>query len=226
MSLILNINTDSELAIVSLADNSEVLAFEENEIAKDHASFVHTAIKSLLLKTNLSLSAIEAVAVSGGPGSYTGIRVGMASAKGLCFALNVPLIMIGSLNLLAADQFLYDSNTNFLYAPVIDARRMEVYTTIIDRNENIFLEAQPMVLGSESFSKFLDNGKVLFMGNGIVKLQPLIIHKNAYFAQPVNLIDTMAILSANKFRNHQFNDLINSEPLYLKGLYVPDSKIK
>ncbi len=131
MGLILNIDTATETAQVSFAKDGKVLQSLTNELQKDHASFLQTAIQQLAKKNNLILTDVDGIAVTAGPGSYTGIRVGMASAKGLCYALNKPLIAINTLQVLtvAAQQELNNAS-EILFCPMIDARRMEVFTAI------------------------------------------------------------------------------------------------
>src|SRR3954463_8376101 len=134
MSFILNIDTSIESAAVCIAENGTELHTISNSTKKDHATFLHNAIKNIIEITSIGLQSLDAIAVANGPGSYTGLRVGMASAKGLCYALNKPLITLGTLNILTKG--VIDDKKKFigplLYCPLIDARRMEVYTALFD----------------------------------------------------------------------------------------------
>ena len=137
MSFILNIDTAVEAASVCLADDGKPLAIRSNPQTKDSAAWLHNAIKDVLGEKNLGLSQVHAIAISEGPGSYTGLRVGMATAKGICYALNIPLITVNTLQMMAAAAQGGDAN---LLCPMIDARRMEVFTAVFDQQLN---EIQP-----------------------------------------------------------------------------------
>ncbi|MBA2250622.1 MAG: tRNA (adenosine(37)-N6)-threonylcarbamoyltransferase complex dimerization subunit type 1 TsaB, partial [Chitinophagaceae bacterium] len=133
MALILNIDTCTENAIVSLANNDVIIGTMNNSNQKDHASFLHTAIKNLLDKSGILISQLNAIAVTAGPGSYTGIRVGMAAAKGLAYALQIPLISLNTLEVIAMCSIIQSENKDAFFCPMIDARRMEVFTAVYDQ---------------------------------------------------------------------------------------------
>ena len=162
MSLILNIDTAVQTSSICLSENDETLAVKINPSQKDSAAWLHVAIKELLHEKNLFLQQLEAIAVSEGPGSYTGLRVGMATAKGLCYALNKPLITINTLQMMA---FAAPKQHQGLLCPMIDARRMEVFTAIFDQNLNFILPPANLVLSETSFNDFLQKNKILFFGN-------------------------------------------------------------
>jgi len=217
MSLILNIDTATETARVSFAKDGKVLQSLSNELQKDHAAFLQRAIQQLTQSAALTLSDIDAVAVTAGPGSYTGIRVGMASAKGLCYALNKPLITINTLQFLtAAAKQQFGSGEEILFCPMIDARRMEVFTALYNTQLTAILPPCAMILGEGSFLTHLEKNKIAFFGSGAAKWKPLCKHSNASFTDVSNLPEAMAALSNTYFLQQQFADLAYSEPFYIK----------
>jgi tRNA threonylcarbamoyladenosine biosynthesis protein TsaB len=222
MSLILNIDTATEIAHVSIARDGVVLKDAINKDAKEHAAFVQPAIKSIMALAGIQLSEIDAIAVMAGPGSYTGLRVGMASAKGLCYALNKPLLAINTLESMAMGVILArDSSEKKLLCPMIDARRSEVFTAIYDHSLNLLLSPEALILEENSFAAFLDKQPVVFFGNGSEKWKALCKHPNAEF-QCVNIDSTsMAFLSFKKYSNKTslFTDPAYLEPLYIKEFY-------
>jgi tRNA threonylcarbamoyladenosine biosynthesis protein TsaB len=217
MGLILNIDTATETAQVSFAKDGKVLQSLTNELQKDHASFLQTAIEQLAKKNSIALADVDGIAVTAGPGSYTGIRVGMASAKGLCYALNKPLIAINTLQVLtvAAQQELNNA-PEILFCPMIDARRMEVFTAIYNNTLAEILPPCAIILEEKSFLSQLQNNKILFFGSGAAKWKTLCRHSNASFAVVSNLTDAMASLSNSFLLQQNFADLAYSHPIYLK----------
>ena len=218
MNFILNIDTGSENAHVSLARDGQVLHALSSESQKEHAAFLQTAIHDLTKATNISLKEINAVAVTAGPGSYTGLRVGMASAKGLCYALKIPFITISSLEVLtvSALQLYTEPHENILFCPMIDARRKEVFTAIYEHNLNLYLHPCAMILDEFSFEKELLNNKIIFFGSGSEKWKNICNHTNAIFKSVSILPQSLSKSSNNLFLKKKFTDLAYSEPFYLK----------
>jgi tRNA threonylcarbamoyladenosine biosynthesis protein TsaB len=222
MSLILNIDTASENAHVSLAENGNVLHALNNESQKEHASFLQTAIEQLTKLAGIHLRDIDAVAVTAGPGSYTGLRVGFASAKGLCYALKKPFITIGTLEVLAASalQFFSTDSEKILYCPMMDARRMEVFTAIYKHDLTIHLQPCALILDELSFEKELSKNKIIFFGSGSTKWKLICPDSyrdaNAAFETVAILPESMSRLSNSLFSEKKFTDLAYSEPMYLK----------
>jgi len=220
MSLILNIDTATETAHVSIAKDGSVLHSSQNESQKDHASFLQPAIQQLCKDAGIELKDIEAIAVTGGPGSYTGLRVGLASAKGLCYALSKPLIMLNTLEVLAASAFSVSTdepdNTATLFCPMIDARRMEVFTAIYDHQMAVRLSPCAMILDEHSFQDQLKNNNILFFGSGSTKWKAICGHPNASFRAVTIRPEAMSGLSFKSFSSRHFADPAYSEPLYLK----------
>ena len=220
MSLILNIDCAADKAFVSLALNASVIASADNPIQKDHAAFLHPAIKTILEESGKKFDALDAIAVNAGPGSYTGIRVGMATAKGLCMALNKPLIIINSLEILTRDAIInHDGDETHLYCPMIDARRMEVYTAIYNKAGIEVLAPTALVLDENFYRKYTTLHKLILFGSGAEKCRKLSIFQEALFIQNVNLPQAMANLSQEAFRRKTYADLIFSEPIYLKEFF-------
>jgi len=224
MSIILNIDTSTEIASVSIADNGVILASVLNAIQKEHASFLHNAVKDVFSSLSLNINNIDAIAVTNGPGSYTGLRVGMASAKGFCYALNKPLITVGTLNAMATAGLHAAKETavqSTLFCPMIDARRMEVYTAVFDSNMLEILPACAMVLDENSFKEMLSKNKMLFFGSGAIKWSSICTSENAGIINELEITTAINQLSYKKFINNDFTDLSYSEPLYVKEFFSP-----
>lgn len=220
MSLIVNIDTTSATALVNIAIDG-VVAFEElNKDQKDHAAFLHPAIQSLLKKAGAVLKDVDAVAVSHGPGSYTGIRVGVATAKGLCYALGKPLIILNELEILTHDA-VYNGKVNTdLYCPMIDARRMEVFTAVYDKNFHQELPPSALILNGDSFDRLLKDKKILFFGSGADKWKQLCIHENAFYSDIINRGLAFSTVSFKRFQQAVFESLAYSVPLYIKDFHT------
>lgn len=225
MSLILHIDTASENAHTSFAKNGVLIDYLINESQKDHAGFLQTAIRKLATKNALRLSDIDAVAVTSGPGSYTGLRVGMASAKGICYALKIPLITMSTLELLTLSVFdAIPQSSNPLYCPMIDARRMEVFTAIYDKSLNPVLAPGPLILQENSYEAELKNSPVLFFGSGSTKWEKLNKHVNARFESISILPEAMSKRAYFLFTKNKFTELAYSEPMYLKDFQIVTPK--
>jgi tRNA threonylcarbamoyladenosine biosynthesis protein TsaB len=218
MSVIINIDTATETASVSIASDGKILHVLQNESQKDHGAFVQTGIEQLLKTTAINFSAVDAIAVTAGPGSYTGLRVGMASAKGLSYALNKPLITLNTLELWAAAVIRQSAiqDDTVLFCTMIDARRKEVFTAVYNKELAAILPPVALVLDEHSFASLLDQHRIIFAGNGAFKWQAICKHPNALFAALTGVAEAMAHLSHISFLQHQFADLAYTEPFYLK----------
>ena len=223
MSLILQIDTALETAAISIAEDGELLGKRFNQEQKDHASFLQPAIQSLFADLKIDLKEIDAIAVAAGPGSYTGLRVGMASAKGFCFALSKPFITVGSLEILTYAAVREYSEDDILYCPMIDARRMEVYTALYDKDQNTLAEPAAMILEPSSFANWLLKNKICFFGSGSPKWKAISSDKNALFPPPGNNALALSKLAFQKFENQDFTDLAYAEPLYLKEFFATNA---
>jgi tRNA threonylcarbamoyladenosine biosynthesis protein TsaB len=170
---------------------------------------------------------LDAIAVSNGPGSYTGLRVGLATAKGICFALHIPLIILNTLEVMTVavlNSGLTDTPTNFLLCPLIDARRMEVFTALYDKNLNELLPQHAKIIDEKSFEKELAAGQVLFFGNGAEKCRSIITHPNAVFITAEHNAAAMIPLAEKKLQAKEFADPAYAEPFYIKEFHMVPSK--
>jgi len=220
MPLILHIDTASTVASVSLAKDGIIISVAENKLLNEHASFLQPSIKTMLLTAGLSMHDLDAVAVANGPGSYTGLRVGLASAKGLSYALNKPLITIGTLPLMAHAAAAAEKKEDILYAPMIDARRMEVFTAVYNAEGNEELAPVAKILDNDSYVAFLLRQKILFFGSGADKWSKICTNVNALFSTDYSIVQSFAELALKAYKLQQFAVLAYSEPLYLKEFYT------
>ena len=228
MKLILNIDTSCEVCSVSISSSDGVLGYRESTEKNSHSSQLAVITNQLLVELSVKKEQLSAIAVNKGPGSYTGLRIGAAFAKGLCFALNIPLIAIDSLLILSKEFLLTNPSAlvDFI-CPMIDAKRMEVYTALFDSTLNQILPTQPLILDNQSFSEYADK-KIAFVGNGSPKFKFLThnIFTNAYFFEKLYPnAKSMAYFSQSLFINKCFENLAYFEPNYLKD-FIPTTKPK
>jgi tRNA threonylcarbamoyladenosine biosynthesis protein TsaB len=219
MSYLLHINTALEKAFVGLSKNDVIIAQRENAVQKEHGSFLQPAIKDICNETGLSLADIAAVSVVNGPGSYTGLRVGLSAAKGVCFALDKPLICLSTLEWLAHPFYGYMTN---IICPLIDARRMEVFTAMYEpKTLNLMMAPHAMVIDENSFNNELDTQKIIFTGNGRNKLPAKIsTHPNSIFPSKETDLSNQVEMAYLLYIEKKFSDLAYTEPFYLKPFYT------
>jgi tRNA threonylcarbamoyladenosine biosynthesis protein TsaB len=218
MNYILHINTALETASVSLAINGAMILERRNDVQKEHASFLHLAIAEVIQEAGITLKNLDAVAVIHGPGSYTGLRVGLAAAKGICYGLSVPLITVNTLEWMAGACKNEEAD---LFCPMIDARRMEVFTALYNRSLEEISPPSSLILQPEIFFEELETNKIIFFGNGAQKFSTLLSHKNATFKTLDAGAYEFASISWKRYQNGLFADLAYSEPLYVKAFYTP-----
>jgi tRNA threonylcarbamoyladenosine biosynthesis protein TsaB len=218
VSLILNIDTAVQTASVCLAQNDISIGMKMNPSPKDSAAWLHVAISELLSETGFTLREVDAIAVTEGPGSYTGLRVGMATAKGLCYILERPLIGVNTL-LTMAYAALACGNEADLLCPMIDARRMEVFTAVFDRDLNTLLTPTNIILNELSFNELLQNRNTVFFGNGSAKFRDITTYEHASFADIEMTAEAMAPLSYRRLLERNFTNLAYSEPFYGKDFH-------
>ena len=218
--LIINIDTALDSAFVSLARAGKMLDFISSGEQKEHAVILHTGIKKLLQNQTIDISLVNAVAVTAGPGSYTGLRVGMAAAKGLCYALNIPLITIPTLELLTQNAFKLLPEAYDAYCPMIDARRLEVFTAMYAEDLTILSKPSALVLSPECFNEELERMRIVYFGNGAFKFQALTNHENAIFSSPMMIPETMCTISFDMFTKKTFSDIAFTTPLYIKEFHT------
>ncbi len=221
MHVILNIDTATEQGIVAVSEGSVVKAERTNSSQKDHAVWVHVAIEEVLKEAGYAMEDLSAIAVVGGPGSYTGVRVGMATAKGLSYVLNIPMIQLHTLVLMTGAVITTTtSGKEVLYCPMIDARRMEVFTALYDHSLNELLAPCAMILEKESFSEWAGRKPVIFFGNGSEKWKAL-AGTGAQFSSVPYSSETIAWFSNRAFEQSAFASTAYAEPVYLKEFYTP-----
>lgn len=223
MSIILNIETATKNCSVSLAKAGKILAIKElNDGNYSHGENLHVFIEEVVKEANHTFQDIDAVVVSKGPGSYTGLRIGVSSAKGLCFSLDKPLISVLTLEALANA---IDVENDAVIVPLLDARRMEVYSAIFDSSYSQIRETQAEIIDENSFADYLANSKVYFLGDGAEKCKGVITHKNAIFLDgyfPSS--KELAKLSFEKYKKSDIEDVAYFEPFYLKDFLVTQKK--
>jgi tRNA threonylcarbamoyladenosine biosynthesis protein TsaB len=224
MSYILNIETATTNCSVSLSKEGETFILKEDYgNGYSHAERLHVYIEEVLEQANLSLKDIDAIAISKGPGSYTGLRIGVSTAKGLCFAADKPLVSISTLEALSHQVKAEDG----IIVSMLDARRMEVYSAVFDANHKQIRDVQAEVLDETSFADYLANGKVYFIGNGVEKTKTLISHPNAIFIEgKLPSANEMSSLAFDKYKKDDIEDVAYFEPYYLKDFIAIKPKPK
>lgn len=229
MANILNIETSTTVCSVALGSDGQIVDHYENYDGQTHATLLSQFINDALNTAHRKELKLNAIAVSIGPGSYTGLRIGLSQAKGLAFGLDLPLIGVNTLQLLTVSamfQEFFDDDAFFV--PMIDARRMEVYTAVYNNALEAVIEPQAMILDNDSFSELLNGHRLVFMGNGSDKARDVITHPNAQFLAGVKPVAVdMLALSEKAFREKRFIDVAYSTPLYLKDFQatVPKKKV-
>ena len=218
---ILQINTAFSEASVAISRNGELLHELNNSNQYDHASFLQPAILEICKICGIELEALHALSVVNGPGSYTGLRVGLASAKGICYALKIPLICINTLYWMAKGNI--NNDVDYI-CPMIDARRNEVFTALYDKSGNAILEPTAMILETNSFAEYLNKKKIAFIGDGSVKCSLIIQHNNALFPENVHSSSHLSKISYETFQKKEFQDLAYTEPFYIKAFHSTQVK--
>ena len=223
---ILCLETATTMCSVCVTANDKVIAYKEINSGFSHSENLHVFIEDVLKEANLTVKQISAVAVSKGPGSYTGLRIGVSSAKGFCYALQIPLISIDTLQSMAY-AVAQTKQEDILFCPMLDARRMEVYCAVYDKNLETIIPVNALVLDEKSIEVFnLNNKPVCFFGDGMNKAKALLQSKeHTLFVEdvfPSSL--SMAALAFKKFNNKQFEDVVCFEPFYLKEFFSTAKK--
>ena len=221
MALILNIETTTTNCSVSLSKEGETLVLKEDYNSRySHAESLHVFIDEVILTAKIDFSEIDAIAVSKGPGSYTGLRIGVSAAKGLCFSLDKPLISVSTLESLSHQ---VDIAKGYI-VPMLDARRMEIYSSVFDSSHQKIRETQAQILDKNSFLDYLNKDKVYFIGDGVEKTKTLIQHENAVFIEDkLPSANEMGKLAFKKYANNDFENVAYFEPYYLKDFLLGKS---
>tara|TARA_Y100000813_G_C24158736_1_gene351065 strand:+ start:1327 stop:2025 length:699 start_codon:yes stop_codon:yes gene_type:complete len=225
-SKILCIDTTSEFCSVSLFINQNLIENNNSKIERSHSKLLIKLIDDTLNNNKLKIADIDIFSISKGPGSYTGLRIGLSSIKGFCYALDKPLVSINTLKILAKSALENIDDKDFILCPMIDARRMEVYTKSFDHNLNELSNDQAIILEKDTFDNYKDK-KVYFFGDGSDKFKKIVSRKNFIFLDNINPDSKfMGKLSYDKFINRNFEDLSSFEPNYIKDFYLIKKKGK
>ena len=223
--MMLCIETSGKNCSVALFEGLQLVSIREVHTEQfSHSENLHVFIEQVLKESNLQPKAIKAIAISAGPGSYTGLRIGVATAKGLCYGWDIPLIALPTLRILA-EQVTYEFTDIEYIIPMIDARRMEVFTAVYSHDFSPILGERAEILTESTFDTYLNKGKTIFLGDGITKFQAICKHKNAYFWQnKFPSAKQMGRLALEKYQAQAFEDIAYFEPFYLKEVYLVKSE--
>lgn len=223
MARILNLETATTNCSVSISENEKTIYIKENNaVDYSHSEQLHVFIQQIMGEAFMTFSDLDAVAVSKGPGSYTGLRIGVSAAKGLCFSLNLPLIAIPTLQSMARQ---VDTKKGEVIVPVLDARRMEIYSAVYDHQHEEIRETRAEIINGGSFSEFMDFPKIHLVGNGAAKCMEVI--RRANFVFDTTLMPSakeMGIFAFRKFQQGLFEDIAYFEPFYLKDFVLQGKK--
>lgn len=229
MAKILNIETSTRVCSVAVSIDGELISLKESHEKNAHAENITLFSESVIKKAGIVFSDLDAIAVSKGPGSYTGLRIGVSTAKGFCYALDKPLIAIGTLKSLAAGMIQKQENPHeYLFCPMIDARRMEVYAAIFDHRLQAVKETEAVIIDESSFAELLDKHKIAFAGDGAEKCKAALgSHPKALFQDNLLPSATFLIdLAEQHFSENEFENVAYFEPFYLKDFVAGVPKVK
>ena len=218
---ILQINTAFNEASIGIGLNGDLVDEAINTTQQEHAGFLQPAIQEICKRTGIGLKTLAAVSVMNGPGSYTGLRVGLAAAKGICYALKIPLICINTLDWIAFGNL---SDNIDLVCPMIDARRMEVFTGLYSREMNRIHEPSALVLDEQSFAAQLSEKRIGFAGNGAAKWKDICHHPNALFPESMENSRHFSHMAFSAYQNKHYADLAYAEPFYTKEFFNTQKK--
>lgn len=221
MVRLLSLETSTQVCSVAIHQQDKLLAFHELHEPRSAASQLSVMIDAVMNESGTQPAMLGGVVVAAGPGSYTGLRIGVATAKGICFALNLPLIAINTLDLIALQGRELESNKSALLCPMLDARRMEVYCKILDYNLNEAEPTQAKIIDATSFNKHLEKTTVCFIGEGATKCREIISHANAKFFDDVKpSASWLGKMGYKKWTQQNFEDVATFEPFYLKDFLI------
>ena len=229
MALILNIETATKICSVSLAKDGEVIGSKETAEGNSHSTRLAPFIKEIIDQSDYSFADLQAIAVSMGPGSYTGLRIGVSTAKGLCFGLDVPLIAVSTLAAMAvqAKKQYPNLEEKMLLSPMIDARRMEAYSQFFDIELKSLNDISAIIVDEETYKSELSKQPILFFGDGALKCEPIINNPKAiFFEGGLPSANGMAPLAEHQFQKQDFADVAYFEPFYLKEFVAAISRVK
>ncbi|MEA4936869.1 MAG: tRNA (adenosine(37)-N6)-threonylcarbamoyltransferase complex dimerization subunit type 1 TsaB [Paludibacter sp.] len=229
MMIILHIETSTQICSVALSEDSNCIFFISNDEGMNHAALLSSFIQQALDMLKSSDRQLNAVAVSSGPGSYTGLRIGVSTAKGICYGLNIPLISVSTLEIMTIEALkrLSTEAEDHYFIPMIDARRMEVYDAVFDAGMNLLRPVTADIITEDSFINYLKENRVYIFGNGSAKCKTLLKSSNAYFIDNIHpLAENMIQPAIKKYKENNFEDVAYFEPFYLKEFQatVPKNK--
>jgi tRNA threonylcarbamoyladenosine biosynthesis protein TsaB len=212
---------------VAIAENQQAVLVKETSSKNAHSGMLTVLIEESMKEAGMKFSELNAVAVSKGPGSYTGLRIGVSVAKGLCYSLDIPLLSVDTLQAMAFGMAKNYPGVPALYCPMIDARRMEVYCSLFDQENRQIRETKAEIIDKDSFSEYLNRESVWFFGDGADKCKNMITHSNAKFEDDFNpSAKYMVSMAWDKFQNKQVEDAAYFEPFYLKDFIPGIPKVK
>lgn len=221
MARLLSLETSTSVCSVAVHQDGNLLAWREMREPRSAASQLAVMIDAILEESATERAALQGVVVASGPGSYTGLRIGVATAKGICFALGIPLLAINTLDLIAIQAKALVADTQAWLCPMLDARRMEVYCKVVDQNLNEREPTQAKVVDAHSFMDHLDYHVLYFVGDGAAKCRPVLTHANAKFLEDVvPLATSLGEMGYQKWCRQQFEDAATFEPYYLKDFLI------
>jgi tRNA threonylcarbamoyladenosine biosynthesis protein TsaB len=227
MATILQIETATPTCSAALSLNGETIALKELAAQNIHAGSLTLFIEEVMKQAGLAYADLDAVAVSKGPGSYTGLRIGVSTAKGICFAVDKPLIAINTLQMMAQGFLSSAANYQGLVCPMIDARRMEVFTAMYDPQLIEILPVSASIIDEHAYHQQLKNAQITFIGDGAMKCSDAIVSPNAHFtAADFNSAAHMSRLAFEAFKRKDFEDVAYFEPYYLKDFVITQAKKK
>lgn len=225
MALILCIETSTTSCSVALAKNGKVIALRENNDGMNHSVLTAPYIDEVLKEHNITTQELDAVAVSMGPGSYTGLRIGVSLAKGICYGAKIPLISIPTLQALTIQAVAQTNDSNALYIPMIDARRMEVYSAICKANGEQLTETKAVIVDPDFYKEHVDKNRVYLFGNGSAKTKEILTSPNINFIDNIEASASgCAPIAEEKFNRSEFEDVAYFEPFYLKDFIATTPK--
>lgn len=225
MAYILSLETATKVCSVALHHEGKLIAFREIFVPNSHSECINVFIEEVLADAKVALKELQAICISSGPGSYTGLRIGTSTAKGLCYALQIPLLSIHTLQGLALQYDAFQVDPATILCPMIDARRMEVYCALYSAKGEELVAPQAKIIDEHSFLETLKDHKVLYYGDGAMKCATTITHENAMFMEGVvTTAKSMGQLAYSKFVKEEYEDVAYFEPFYLKEFHTVPSK--
>lgn len=225
MNYIISIETATPTCSIALHNSGNLVALKELHVEKSHAEMLTIMIRDLIAESGILFKELKAIAISRGPGSYTGLRIGTSTAKGLCFSLDIPLIAVNTLYSMAQHMIKYNVH-QYLLAPLLDARRMEVYGLITDHQLQPIMNTSAVIIQEDSFKDIIDNHRIIFFGSGAIKCKPVLgKHSHTFFIDRIHpSASSLGELAYQKYLQQEFEDLAYFTPNYLKEFHTHKPK--